>query len=90
MIAELNAATYPNVEITITSEVRGRVDIKHANLQVIQGDVLDPASVEKAVQDHDAVLCSLRAGRKGAVRSEGTRNTIHAMEDESWESFRLH
>ena len=28
--------------------------------------------------------------RKGAVRSEGTRNNIHAMEDESWESFRLH
>ena len=26
-----------------------RVDIKHANLEVIQGDVLDPASVEKAV-----------------------------------------
>ena len=57
-----------------------RVDIKHANLQVIRGDVLDPASVEKAVQGHDAVLCSLGAGRKGAVRSEGTRNIIHAME----------
>ena len=57
-----------------------RVDIKHANLQVIQGDVFDPASVEKAVQGHDAVLCSLGAGRKGAVRSEGTRNIIHAME----------
>ncbi len=57
-----------------------RVDIKHANLQVIQGDILDPASVEKAVQGHDAVLCSLGAGLKGAVRSEGTRNIIHAME----------
>ena len=67
-----------------------RVDIKHANLEVIQGDVLDPASVKKAVQGHDAVLCSLGAGGNGAVRSEGTRNIIHAMEDESWESFRLH
>ena len=57
-----------------------RVDIKHANLEVIQGDVLDPASVEKAVQGHDAVLCSLGAGLQGAVRSEGTRNIIHAME----------
>ena len=58
-----------------------RVDVKHANLDVIQGDVLDPASVEKAVQGHDAVLCSLGAGPlKGAVRSEGTRNIIHAME----------
>ena len=57
-----------------------RVDIKHANLEVIQGDVLDPASVEKAVQGRDAVLCSLGAGLKGVVRSEGTRNIIHAME----------
>ncbi len=57
-----------------------RVDIKHANLEVIQGDVLGPASVKKAVQGHDAVLCSLGAGRKGAVRSEGTRNIIHAMD----------
>ena len=57
-----------------------RVDIKHANVQVIQGDVLDPASVEKAVQGYEAVLCSLGAGRKGTVRSEGTRNIIHAME----------
>lgn len=65
-----------------------RVDIKHANLQVIQGDVLDhPASVEKAVQGHDAVLCSLGAGRKGAVRSEGTRNIIHAMEKASVRRF---
>ena len=57
-----------------------RVDIKHVNLRVAQGDVMDPAPVERAIQDHDAVLCSLGAGRKGTVRSEGTRNIIHAME----------
>ncbi|NIT61650.1 MAG: NAD(P)H-binding protein [Aliifodinibius sp.] len=67
---------------TVTAFARDpvRVDIKHANLQVIQGDVLDPTSVEKAVRGHDAVLCSLGAGRKGMVRSEGTRNIIRAME----------
>ena len=64
-----------------------RVDVKHANLDVIQGDVLDPASVEKAVQGHDAVLCSLGAGLKGAVRSEGTRNIIHAMEKAGVQRF---
>ena len=57
-----------------------KVDIKHNNLQVAQGDVMDPASVERAVQGHEAVLCSLGAGRKGTVRSDGTRNIISAME----------
>ena len=57
-----------------------RVDIKHNNLQVAQGNVMDPASVERAVQGHEAVLCSIGAGRKGTVRSEGTRNIIRAME----------
>jgi putative NADH-flavin reductase len=41
---------------------------------------MDPASVESAVQGQEAVLCSLGAGRKGTVRSEGTRNIINAME----------
>ena len=57
-----------------------RVDIKHANLRVAQGDVMDPASLERAIQGQEAVLCSLGAGRKGRVRSEGTRNIISAME----------
>ncbi|MGH9338855.1 MAG: NAD(P)-dependent oxidoreductase [Acidobacteriota bacterium] len=67
---------------TVTAFARDltKVDIKHNNLQVVQGDVMDLASVEKAVQGHEAVLCSLGAGRKGTVRSEGTRNIIRAME----------
>jgi putative NADH-flavin reductase len=54
--------------------------IKHNNLKVVQGDVMDFPSVEKAVHGQDAVLCSLGAGIKGTVRSEGTRNIIRAME----------
>lgn len=67
---------------TVTAFTRDvtKVGIKHDDLQVVQGDVMDPASVEKAVQGQDAVLCSIGAGRKGAVRSEGTRNIIYAME----------
>ncbi len=59
-----------------------KLDIQHTNLQVVQGDAMDLASVEKAVQDHEVVLCSLGAGRsrKGTIRSEGTRNLIRAME----------
>jgi len=67
---------------TVTAFARdpAKFDIKHTNLQVVQGDAMDLASVEKAVQDQEAVLCSLGAGRKGTVRSEGTRNIIRAME----------
>ncbi len=66
----------------VTAFVRDatKVNIKHNNLQIAQGDVMDPEAVRKAVQGHEAVLCSLGAGRKGTVRSEGTRNIINAME----------
>lgn len=38
--------------------------------------------MEKAVQGQDAMLCVLGSGgkRKGTIRSEGTRQIIHAME----------
>ena len=66
----------------VTAFVRNpaKVESRHANLTVFPGDAMDPASVEKVVQGHDAVLCSLGAGLKGKVRSEGTRNIIRAME----------
>ena len=67
---------------TVTAFTRDatKVDIEHNNLQVARGDVMDPASVEGVMQGHEVVLCSLGAGRKGTVRSEGTRNIIGAME----------
>ena len=67
---------------TVTAFTRdvARVDIKHSNLRVIQGDVMDGATVEYAVRGQEAVLCSIGAGRKGAVRAEGTKNIIEAME----------
>ena len=57
-----------------------KLDIKHANLKVVQGDVMDFASVERAVQGQEAVLSSLGAGMKSTIRSEGTRHIIRAME----------
>lgn len=66
--------------VTAFTRDAAKVDIRHNNLQLAQGDVMDPVSVEKAVQGHEAVLCSLGAGRKGGVRSEGTQNIIKAME----------
>lgn len=55
-------------------------DIVHGNLTILKGDVLHAASVEKAVEGHDAVLCALGDGRKGRIRAEGTRNIVCAME----------
>ena len=66
---------------TVTAFTRDteKVGVQHENLQITQGDVLDPISVKKAIQGHEAVLVSIGAGRKGSVRSEGTLNIINAM-----------
>ena len=56
-------------------------DIKHANLQVVRGNVLDPASVESAVAGQEAVLSTIGAGAvRTTLRENGTRNIIEAME----------
>ena len=67
--------------VTAFARNPAKVDLEHADLTVIQGDVMDPAVVERAVPGHETVLCSLGAGLKGKVRSEGTRNVIRAMEN---------
>jgi putative NADH-flavin reductase len=67
---------------TVTAFARNpaKLEIEHANLTIVQGDALDSASVEKAVEGQEAVLCSLGAGSKGTIRSEATRNIVGAME----------
>ena len=69
-------------EHTVTAFARNpaKIEIEHANLTAVQGDALDSASVEKAVDGQDAVLCALGAGAKGAIRSDGTRIIVRAME----------
>ena len=67
---------------TVTAFVRdaAKLQIKHPNLQTAQGDLMDAASVVKAVKGHEAVLCAIGSGRKGNVRSQGTLHVIQAME----------
>jgi putative NADH-flavin reductase len=56
------------------------VDIKHATLQVVRGDVLDPAVVESAVEGQEAVLSTIGAGAERTIlREDGTRNIVEAM-----------
>jgi putative NADH-flavin reductase len=67
--------------VTAFARDPAKLDIKHANLKIVQGNVMEFASVEKAVQGQQAVLCSIGAGRKGTVQSEGTRHIVRAMEN---------
>ncbi len=67
-------------EVTAFVRDPSGLDVAHERLTVFRGDVLDGASVDGAVRGQGAVLCSIGAGRKGRVRSEGTRNIVRAME----------
>ncbi len=68
--------------VTAFARNPAKLDVKNENLQIVQGDVMDSASVERAVQGQDAVLSAIGAPDKSKdpVRSEGTRNIIRAME----------
>ncbi len=68
----------------VTALVRDptRIDIVHPQLTVIQGDVLDATSVEKAMRDQQAVLSALGHKRwfyPARILSAGTRNILSAM-----------
>ena len=55
---------------------------QHEKLQTTKGTVLDFASVERAIQGQDVVLCTLGQPPmdKSNLRSNGTKNIIRAME----------
>jgi len=68
----------------VTALVRNpaRLTVEHPRLTVIQGDVLDPRSVETAMRGQEAVLCALghkRFFRPTRILSDGTRNIVQAM-----------
>lgn len=67
---------------TVTAFARhpSKLEIEHPSLEIIEGDVMDSALVDRAMTDHDAVVVALGAGIKGQLRSTGTRNIIEAMQ----------
>jgi len=67
-------------EVTAFTRDATRVIAEHDRLQVIEGDVTDPAACLPAVEAADAVVVALGAGRKGEVREAGTRAVVEAME----------
>jgi len=69
----------------VTALVRNpdRLKIRHENLTVVKGDVLDPAAVEAAVAGQEAVVSALGHKRwmiPTRILSAGTRNIVDAMQ----------
>ncbi len=80
----LNQALAQNDEVTALVRNPAPITLQNEHLKVVQGDVLDIASVERAMAGQEAVICSLglpmAASRKPTtVFSDGTRNLIAAM-----------
>jgi putative NADH-flavin reductase len=67
-------------QVTAFARRPSALKLDHPGLRRQSGDVLDPAVVADAVRGHDAALIALGAGRKGTVRSVGTRHVIDAMQ----------
>ncbi len=65
----------------VTAFVRdpASLTMQHPGLARAVGDVFDANAVSDAVEGHGAVLIALGAGRKGTVRTVGTRHVIDAM-----------
>lgn len=70
-------------QVTAFARRPEKLDAAHPLLTRVAGDVLDPKSVANAILGHDAVVVALGAGRKGTVRSAGTRNVIDGMQKHS-------
>jgi uncharacterized protein YbjT (DUF2867 family) len=68
----------------VTAFVRNpaKLPIKHANLRIAKGDVLDYATVEAAMRGQEAVLSALGHTRflgPTRIQSDGMRNILRAM-----------
>ncbi len=76
--------------VTALARDPSKLGIEHPNLRVVQGDVLDYASLESAVRGQEAVVSALGHKRyfgPSRILSEGTRNILRAMEAEKVRRF---
>ena len=76
-------------DVTAFARSPEKLDQKHEKLQIIKGNVLDFASVERAIQGQDVVLCTLGLPPmdKSNLRANGTKNIIRAMEKNGTKRF---
>ncbi len=76
---------------TVTTYARKpeAIGIKHSNLRLHAGNVLDPQSIELAIIGHDTVMCTLGLPtfaaisipfiKRSYVLSKGTKNILQSM-----------
>ncbi len=69
-------------QVVALARTPSKLAYQHANLQIIQGDNLDPVSVANAVQGSDAVISVLGPGsnKPEFTISRGMENILSAME----------
>jgi putative NADH-flavin reductase len=68
-------------EVTAFVRDETKVTIKHERLKVLRGNALDPAQVEHALQESDAVLSTLGPkGKPAVMAAESTKNIVIAMQ----------
>ncbi|WP_221568670.1 NAD(P)-dependent oxidoreductase [Alkalihalobacillus sp. TS-13] len=77
---------------TVTAFVRNpaKLQVQHDHIKLVQGNVTDYASVERAITGQEAVLCALGAStplKRDAALIEGVRNIIQAMEKKNVHRF---
>lgn len=65
------------------------VTIKHPNIQIIQGDILEFNKVKQAVDGRDVIMClvGVDKNKHSTILSEGTRNILKAMEESGVNRF---
>jgi len=79
-----------NYNVTAFVRKPSKLKISHDRLKILQGNVLDLDSLNKAVAGQDVVLCALGHKRwlhPTKILSEGTRNIITAMEKNNLKRF---
>jgi putative NADH-flavin reductase len=70
--------------VTAYVHTPSKLSVAHSHLTVIEGELDDPVSVTRAVEDAEAVISglgsSLKRGVTGTPVAEGTRTIVKAME----------
>ena len=73
-----------NIGVAALIRNKQKLNIQHKNLRIVEGDILDMASVERSMDSIDKVCITIGISptfRPVTVFSEGTRNVIEAMKN---------
>jgi putative NADH-flavin reductase len=81
-------AIQQNHTVTAFARTPAKLNLAHANLTIVQGDVLDANAVERAIAGHDAVISVLGDGEKrSTLRTDGTKQIMAAMQKNGIQRF---